>query len=237
MWSLIVWPYEDSNLSITYVFLILSFSRGQPEGSRRLRTHQQSKKTLKLLSFTNVIVLYVPILSEMAVLSAASDNIAAKRGAFHEIPVIDFADAFSEDIEKRKVLARKIYEACVRVGFFYIRNHRVDESIMEGVFSAAKDFFNLPLDEKMEIDLNKSPHFRGYTKLMVGPKAREQADVNRARRSTQDPGGTFTKHSISVFPARRFTRQISNERLKTSMSGLRGWENLSKAPSWTITVR
>ena len=95
------------------------------------------------------------------------DNIAAKRGSFHEIPVIDFKDAFSKDLDARKTLAENIYDACVRVGFFYIKNHGVDESTMTAVFSAAKDFFNLPLEVKMAIDLNKSPHFRGYTKLMV----------------------------------------------------------------------
>jgi isopenicillin N synthase-like dioxygenase len=95
------------------------------------------------------------------------DNIRAKRGAFHEIPVIDFAPAFSKDLEERKRLAVRIYDACVRVGFFYVKNHAVDESVMENVFGAAKDFFDLPLEDKMEIDLNKSPHFRGYTKLMV----------------------------------------------------------------------
>jgi len=97
----------------------------------------------------------------------ASYNIAAKRGAFHEIPIIDYADAFSKDFEKRKQLAVKVYDACVRVGFFYVKNHQVPESVMTNVFTAAKDFFDLPLEEKMEIDLNKSPHFRGYTKLMV----------------------------------------------------------------------
>jgi isopenicillin N synthase-like dioxygenase len=96
-----------------------------------------------------------------------SDNIAAKRGSFHEVPVIDFKDAFSNDHDKRKRLAENIYDACVRVGFFYIRNHGVDESIMTAIFSAANDFFNLPLEDKMAIDLNRSPHFRGYTKLMV----------------------------------------------------------------------
>ena len=100
-------------------------------------------------------------------MTAIPDDIAANRGAFHEIPVIDFTDAFNKDPEKRKALARKIYDACVRVGFFYIRNHRVDNAVMKRVFAAAKDFFSLPLEEKMEIDLNKSLHFRGYTKLMV----------------------------------------------------------------------
>jgi isopenicillin N synthase-like dioxygenase len=101
-----------------------------------------------------------------------SDNIAAKRGAFHEIPVIDFRDAFSNDFELRKRLAGKIYDACVRVGFFYIKNHGVEDSVMNDIFSAAKDFFNLPLEDKIAIDLNKSPHFRGYTKLMVRAQIR-----------------------------------------------------------------
>jgi isopenicillin N synthase-like dioxygenase len=96
-----------------------------------------------------------------------SDDITARRGDFDEIPVIDFSDAFSKDAEGRKRLADQIYDACVRVGFFYIKNHGVDDSILQNVFSAAKDFFGLPLEDKMAIDLNKSPHFRGYTKLMV----------------------------------------------------------------------
>ena len=100
----------------------------------------------------------------------ASDNIAAKRGAFHSIPVIDFTSAYSKDFARRKQLASEVYDACVRVGFFYIKNHGVDESIMKNVFSAAKDFFGLPLEDKMAIDLNKSPHFRGYTKLMVSDR-------------------------------------------------------------------
>lgn len=96
-----------------------------------------------------------------------SSDIATRRGEFDEIPVIDFSDAFSKDIERRKRLARRIYDACIRVGFFYVKNHGVDDYIMKNVFSAAKDFFHLPIEEKMSIDLNKSPHFRGYTKLMV----------------------------------------------------------------------
>jgi len=101
---------------------------------------------------------------------AVTDNIAAKRGAFHEIPIIDLRDAFSEELELRKRVARKIYDACVRCGFFYIKNHGVDEGIMKDIFSAAKEFFALPLQEKMAIDLNQSAHFRGYTKLMVSQR-------------------------------------------------------------------
>jgi isopenicillin N synthase-like dioxygenase len=73
------------------------------------------------------------------------DNIRAKRGAFHDIPVIDFAPAFSKDLDERKRLAVRIHDACVRVGFFYVKNHAVDDSVMENVFGAAKHFFDLPI--------------------------------------------------------------------------------------------
>ena len=147
--------------------LILSLFRGLPEGTPNSQEDPEAPQARRVRYGRPLLPILLP---EMAAIPAASDSISAKRGAFHEIPVIDFTDAFSKDPEKRKALARNIYEACVRVGFFYIRNHRVDDSIMKGVFSAASDFFNLPLEEKMEIDLNKSPHFRGYTKLMVRPR-------------------------------------------------------------------
>ena len=98
---------------------------------------------------------------------AITDDLSAKRGAFYEIPIIDLRDAFTEGIELRKKVARKVYDACVRSGFFYVKNHGVGDAIMKDVFAAAKSFFALPIEDKMAIELNKSPHFRGYTKLMV----------------------------------------------------------------------
>ena len=97
----------------------------------------------------------------------AADELDARRGEFHEIPVIDFSDAYSKDLDKRKALSKKIYDACVDVGFFYIKNHGVPDSVMKNVFGAAKEFFELPMEDKLAIDLQKSPHFRGYTRLMV----------------------------------------------------------------------
>jgi len=97
----------------------------------------------------------------------AADELDARRGEFHEIPVIDFSDAYSKDLDKRKALSKKIYDACVDVGFFYIKNHGVPDSVMKNIFGAAKEFFELPMEDKLAIDLQKSPHFRGYTRLMV----------------------------------------------------------------------
>ena len=47
-----------------------------------------------------------------------------------EIPVIDLADSYSDDIEKRKKVAWEIHKACVDTGFFYIKNHTADFAVM-----------------------------------------------------------------------------------------------------------
>jgi hypothetical protein len=43
------------------------------------------------------------------------------QGDFDNIPIIDLAPMNSTDMEERKKLAAQIYEACSRVGFFYIK--------------------------------------------------------------------------------------------------------------------
>lgn len=43
------------------------------------------------------------------------------QGDFDNIPIIDLAPMSSPNIEERKELAKQIYDACSRVGFFYIK--------------------------------------------------------------------------------------------------------------------
>lgn len=44
-----------------------------------------------------------------------------------EIPVIDLVPLYSEDLEDRKALAKAIRAAAVNTGFFYIKNHGIEE--------------------------------------------------------------------------------------------------------------
>jgi hypothetical protein len=52
-----------------------------------------------------------------------------------EIPIIDVAGIYSENIEDRKAVAEKVREACHRIGFFYVINHvrfRIREVVHQG---------------------------------------------------------------------------------------------------------
>jgi isopenicillin N synthase-like dioxygenase len=45
----------------------------------------------------------------------------AKAANCNHIPIIDLSNIDSPDVEKRQELARAVYDACTRVGFFYIK--------------------------------------------------------------------------------------------------------------------
>jgi isopenicillin N synthase-like dioxygenase len=85
---------------------------------------------------------------------------------FTEIPVVDFAPMFAPDPQGHRAVGEAVREACTRVGFFYVRNHRVDPALTERTFEAAKRFFDLPLERKPAVDVARSPNMRGYTKLL-----------------------------------------------------------------------
>jgi hypothetical protein len=42
-------------------------------------------------------------------------------GDFTNIPIIDLSNLNSPDLASRRALADEIYDACTRVGFFYIK--------------------------------------------------------------------------------------------------------------------
>ena len=72
---------------------------------------------------------------------------------------------FSSSLEDRKKLASEIGRACREVGFFYAKNHNVSRKSIDGVFKAVEEFFNLPLEEKMQCHTHLSPVLRGYEPL------------------------------------------------------------------------
>ena len=82
--------------------------------------------------------------------------------AAKNIPVIDLADSFSHDIEKRKAVAWEIHKAARQTGFFYIKNHGVPVEVQKAQFDVAVEYFKSPLDEKMQVNSKKSDCLRGY---------------------------------------------------------------------------
>lgn len=70
--------------------------------------------------------------------------------ALEEIPVVDFASFLNGGLTDRLAVAARIKDACRKIGFFYLINHGVPESLRRNVLDQSRRFFARPFEEKME---------------------------------------------------------------------------------------
>ncbi len=89
-----------------------------------------------------------------------------RKASFSEIPVVDLTMFQRPYGAEAVAVAGQIVAACENAGFFYVSNHGVPESSIQSLRCAAKEFFDLPLEEKERVSLAKSDFFRGY--LTIG---------------------------------------------------------------------
>ena len=89
----------------------------------------------------------------------------ATRLSLASLPVIDVLDLTSSNLDARRAVGARLRAACVDKGFFYIKNHGVEESLVESVFSEAAAFFALPAEQKALVDKARSNANRGYEAL------------------------------------------------------------------------
>jgi len=54
-------------------------------------------------------------------------NTPPRNSTLKEIPVISLTRLYSDNLENRKALAKEVRAAAVNTGFFYIKNHGIEE--------------------------------------------------------------------------------------------------------------
>ena len=78
------------------------------------------------------------------------------------IPQIDFSPFLEGREEGKKQVASQIGMACREIGFFTLNDHGVSLELIQRVFDANREFHQQPLEEKEEILISHSAHYRGY---------------------------------------------------------------------------
>lgn len=78
------------------------------------------------------------------------------------LPLIDISRFGGPD---REAFLDELRYAAHEVGFFYVVGHGIDRSVTDAVFATAREFFALPVEQRLEIENVNSPYFRGYTRV------------------------------------------------------------------------
>lgn len=107
------------------------------------------------------------------------------------IPVLDLSAARRPDGSFDPSFIAELREAAHAVGFFQVINYGADASQVDDLFSVMKQFFDLPLEERLKLDNRNSPHFRGYARLGTEVTrgrvdSREQIDFSPEREAVRD---------------------------------------------------
>jgi isopenicillin N synthase-like dioxygenase len=109
------------------------------------------------------------------IIEAPEGRFASKQTAFSEIPMIDISSLV--DGSDPEGVARKIGKACEEVGFFSIKNHGIPQDLIDRMYQATEQFFELPAEVKERLHVaNSGQTLRGYI-----PPYGENADPENTR--------------------------------------------------------
>ena len=89
-----------------------------------------------------------------------------QQGMFDEIPVIDVSPLLDDSESGLREVAGEIDFAYSQVGFGLITNHGVDQSLIDNVFAASREFHAQSFEQKMQIEINEFQ--RGFLPIRSG---------------------------------------------------------------------
>ncbi|OBT67016.1 hypothetical protein VE03_04500 [Pseudogymnoascus sp. 23342-1-I1] len=101
--------------------------------------------------------------------------------SFSSIPILDLS--LARDPGTKPKFLEELRHALLEVGFLYLKNVGIPEELTERVIKEGVGFFDIPLEEKLKIEMKTAPSFLGYSRLSAettahSPDHREQLDIS-----------------------------------------------------------
>lgn len=84
---------------------------------------------------------------------------------FSSIPILDYSLVSSSQPGDREAFINQLRHALINVGFLYLKNHSVPQSIVDRLIGSIPKLFDLPQEAKDKIRMENSQHFLGYSRL------------------------------------------------------------------------
>lgn len=80
----------------------------------------------------------------------------------NSIPSVDLADFISGNPNRKQKFVKEIGRAYEEIGFVALKNHFLDDALVDQLYSEIKQFFDLPLDVKSKYEIDGLAGQRGY---------------------------------------------------------------------------
>ncbi|KAK2023131.1 2OG-Fe(II) oxygenase superfamily protein [Colletotrichum zoysiae] len=101
--------------------------------------------------------------------------------SFTSIPFLDLS--LAQDPETKPQFLDDLRHALMEVGFLYLKNVGIPDDLFQRVIMQGKAFFDMPIEEKLKIEMKNAKSFLGYSQLSAEITAgkidhREQIDLS-----------------------------------------------------------
>eukprot|EP00164_Ancoracysta_twista_P003103 GFYU01004138.1.p1 GENE.GFYU01004138.1~~GFYU01004138.1.p1 ORF type:complete len:477 (-),score=112.61 GFYU01004138.1:191-1621(-) len=103
---------------------------------------------------------------------------------FDTVPIIDLYPFMHGTAEEKAKAAQELGEACHNIGFLYIKNHGISQARMDEVYASARQFFDLPTEEKMKLSMKAKKSARGYFSVKEENLNVEGLDCKESKKRT-----------------------------------------------------
>lgn len=106
----------------------------------------------------------------------------------NNIPSVDLADFLSDDPKRKQKFVDEIGRAYEEIGFVSLKNHFLDDSLVDNLYKEVKDFFALPLDTKRKYEIDGLGGQRGYVSFgKEHAKGKKEGDLKEFWHFGQEP--------------------------------------------------
>lgn len=106
----------------------------------------------------------------------------------NNIPSVDLSDFLSSDPSKKQKFVNEIGRAYEEIGFVSLKNHFLDDSLVDDLYKEVKAFFDLPEDTKKAYEIEGLGGQRGYISFgKEHAKGKKEGDLKEFWHFGQDP--------------------------------------------------
>lgn len=106
----------------------------------------------------------------------------------NNIPSVDLADFLSGDPNRKQKFVDEIGRAYEEIGFVSLKNHFLDDALVDDLYKEVKDFFALPLETKRKYEIEGLGGQRGYVSFgKEHAKGKKEGDLKEFWHFGQEP--------------------------------------------------
>ena len=103
----------------------------------------------------------------------------------NNIPSVNLADFLSEDPAKKQKFVDEIGKAYEEIGFVSLKNHFLDDTLVDALYSEVKSFFDLPEATKQKYEIDGLGGQRGYISFgKEHAKGKKEGDLKQYWKAT-----------------------------------------------------